>query len=135
MAENKKKIFIADDDEAVLTSLRKLLQKSGFDVVSVQDAQLVLSSLKTFKPDLILLDLLMPNLGGFEICELINNEKSLRGTPIIIISALRGYTDIKRAYQLGVIGYVTKPYDFTKLLDKINKALLYKDAKSFQEDE
>ena len=124
----KKKVFIADDDEAVLNSLKKMLDLSGFEVETAQDANQVLPKIKAFKPHILLLDLLMPHLGGFDICEMINKEKDIKGIPIIIISALRGYTDIKRAYQLGVIGYVTKPYDFNKLLDKINKAINMKRA-------
>jgi len=127
MLPEKKKIFIADDDEVVLTSLKKLLVLSGFEVKETKNAKEVITAIKTFKPHLILLDLLMPHLGGMEICEMLNNDKETQGIPILVISALADYTDIKRAYHLGVIGYFTKPYDFQKLLQEINKAITYKE--------
>ncbi|MDD5729615.1 MAG: response regulator [Candidatus Omnitrophica bacterium] len=127
--EEKKRIFIADDDEAALVSLRKLLELSGFDVEAVREAKDIVARIKSFKPNLLLLDLLMPHLGGFEICQMLNNDKETQGIPIIIISGLSGYADIKSAYKLGVVGYVTKPYDFKKLLEEINKTIRYKEAK------
>lgn len=124
---NKKKIFIADDDELALDSLKKLLVLAGFDVEATQKAKDVFSMIKDFKPDLIILDLLMPNLGGLEICQMLNQDEETKGIPIIVVSGLSGITDIKKAYKLGVINYFTKPYDFDKLLKEINKALNYKE--------
>ncbi len=129
MAEEKKKIFIADDDEVVLNSLTKLLTLSNFEVQTTQVAKKTVSMVRSFKPNIILLDLLMPDMGGFEVCEMLNDDNETKGIPIIVVSALGGYTDIKRAYQLGVIGYVTKPYDFSKLVEKINKAIFYKEGR------
>jgi DNA-binding response OmpR family regulator len=130
MDEVKKRVFIADDEEVVLDSLKKLLILAGFDVDVTMNAKDVVPMIKKFKPDLILLDLLMPHIGGFEICEMLNSDKETQKIPIIVISALGGYTDIKKAYQLGVIGYITKPYDFTKLVEKINKAIAYKEGRA-----
>lgn len=126
--EEKKRVFIADDDEVIVASLRKLLTLSGFEVADTVDSKDVLSMIKTFNPHVILLDLLMPHLGGFEICEILNNDKETQSIPIIIISALASQADIKKAYKLGVIGYFTKPYDFQKLLHEINKAIAYKEG-------
>lgn len=128
MAE-KKKIFIADDDEAGLTSLKKLLELSGFEVLAVKEAKDILQKIKSFQPRIILLDMLMPNLGGLEICEMLNGDKETQGVPIMIISGLGGIADIKNAYKLGVVGYVTKPYDFKQLLDQINKAIASKEGR------
>jgi DNA-binding response OmpR family regulator len=124
----KKRIFIADDDEVILTSLKKLLVLSGFEVETAQRARDVMPKIKTFKPDLVLLDLVMPNLGGMEICEMLNQDKQTCGIPIIVVSGLSKLIDQKRAYRLGVIGYFTKPYDFDKLLKEINKAIAYKEG-------
>lgn len=127
--EEKKKVFIADDDQVVSESLKKLLVLSGYEVELCMDAREIISRIRKFKPHILLLDLLMPHIGGFEICETLNNDQETRGLPIIIVSALGGYTDIKRAYQLGVVGYVTKPYDFYDLVQKIEKAIIYKQGK------
>ena len=128
MPENKK-VFICDDDEDVLTSLRKLLELSGFEVKTTKKPREVAAIIKAFQPDVILLDLLMPDIGGLEICETLNKDEATRGIPIIVISALTDYMDIKRAYKTGVIGYFTKPYDFKDVLKDINKAISSKRRK------
>lgn len=125
MPEEKKRIFLVDDDEVVLKSLTSLLFLSGFETGVCHDSREAIAKIKIFKPHLILLDLLMPHLGGYEICDLLNKDQELMSIPIIIVSALGGYTDIKKAYQLGVVGYITKPYDFKGLTDKINKIFNY----------
>ena len=123
----KKKVFIADDDEAALISLKKLLNLSGFEVEGISKPKEAITVIKSFKPDIILLDLLMPGLGGLEICEMLNEDKQTQGIPIIAVSALGGYTDIQKAYKSGVVGYFTKPYDYEKLVEEMNKILAYKE--------
>ena len=123
-----KRIFIADDEEVVLDSLMKLLVMSDFEVKGTTEPREVLSMIKSFKPHLILLDLLMPHMGGLEICEILNNDQEAQGIPIIIISAIGNYTDIRMAYQLGVLGYITKPYQFPVLLKEIQKAIAFKEG-------
>jgi len=122
MAE-KKRILIADDDETVLISLKKLLVISGFEVNAITSSKDIMAIVKSFKPHLILLDLLIPDLGGLEICDILNKDTQTQGIPIIILSGLGDYADIKKAYQLGVIGYITKPYEFPRLLKEIQKAI------------
>ncbi len=127
MAETKR-IFIADDDDVVLTSLKKLLDISGFEVSTTTNPKEIVSMIKAFKPHLILLDLLMPVIGGLEICEILNSEKETQSIPIIILSAIGNYTDIRKSYKLGVIGYITKPYEFPLLLKEIQKAIAFKEG-------
>lgn len=128
MAEGKKRIFIVDDDEASLVSLERLLVVSGFDVEATFNPKEVLGKVRSFKPQLIIMDLLMPHLGGLEICEMLNNDKDTRSIPVIVASALGREEDIKKAYHLGVVGYFTKPYDFQELLKEINKVFAYKNG-------
>ena len=124
----KKRIFIADDDAIALQSLKELLLLSGFEVEITNDSQAVIQKVKMCRPQLILLDLRMPHLSGFEICEMLNNDKDTQGIPIIITSALSDYADIKKAYLSGVIGYFTKPYDFKKLIEEIHKVIASKEG-------
>ena len=125
---DKKRILIIDDDKVVLESLRRLLELHSYEALAVQEAGEAFSKAKSFNPDVILLDLLMPRLGGLEICEMLNSDKETRGIPIIVVSALDKEADIKKAYRLGVVGYITKPYDLNKLLQEINKAISYKQS-------
>jgi CheY-like chemotaxis protein len=128
MAE-KKKICVVDDDKVALSSLEKLLVLAGFEVDGVSCAKEAVDRIRVFKPQIILLDLLMPNLGGLEVCEILNADKETQNIPIIVTSALAGQVDIEKAYRLGVTGYFTKPYDFQKLLREINKTIAYKQGK------
>lgn len=127
--ENKK-ILTVDDDEVVLQSFKRLLEMSGFEVLALSSVRDILRSIKSFKPNIILLDMLMPNLGGLEICQMLNDDKETQGIPIIMVSALAGYADIEKAYKLGVVGYFIKPYDFSKLLQEINKVIASKEGKA-----
>ncbi len=123
----KKRIFIADDDEAVLISLKNLLLLSDFEVRATSDARTIVASVKEFKPQVILLDLLMPDLGGFEVCELLEQDPMTKGIPIIVVSAIGYYKDIKEIVRKknprGVVDCVAKPYNFKKLLAIIEKAM------------
>jgi len=125
-----KRILIIDDEEDFARFIKKDLEQTGEVMAEMlNDAKDVLKGVKLFMPDLILLDLVMPDIGGLEVCEILNNDKDTQEIPIIIVSALGGYTDIKRAYKLGVIGYLTKPFDFAQLLDEVRKALSRKEGK------
>jgi CheY-like chemotaxis protein len=125
--DNKKKIVIVDDDQKISSLLQELLAGQGFDTQTTNHPKEVVPLIKAYSPDLILLDLLMPNLGGFEICELLNKDPHSQGIPIIVISGLIDAVDIKRAYKLGVVSYFTKPLNLQDLVKEINKALAYKE--------
>jgi len=122
------KILIIDDEADFAFFLKKSLEAGGeFQVEAFNDARNVVEKVRLFAPDLILLDLMMPDIGGFEVCEMLNKDPVTQAIPIVIISALGGYTDIKKAYNLGVIGYLTKPFDLEQVKQEIHKALSYKE--------
>lgn len=123
---DKKKIFVADDDEQVLSTLDKSLTANGFEVKVTTNAEEIMPTVKSFRPDLILLDLRMPHLGGFEICEMLNKDKETQGIPIIIVSGIGDLPDIQHAYKLGVVNYFTKSSNIKELIKEINQALAYK---------
>ncbi|MBN2831010.1 MAG: response regulator [Candidatus Omnitrophica bacterium] len=123
----KKRIFIADDQSEVLSLLKDFLTTNNFDVMTCKESKNVLRLIRSFKPHLILLDLLMPDLGGFEVCEILNNEPETRGIPIIVISGLSDSLDIKKAYKLGVVDYLVKPFSLDSMLNKINQAIANKE--------
>ena len=124
----QKKIFVADDQEEVLAMLRDFLSSKGYEVLGSRDSKQIVKLIKKFQPDLILLDLLMPDLDGFEICRILNNDPEAQSIPIIIMSGLSDLVDIKRAYKLGVVGYLTKPFDMQVVLAEIEKAIANKET-------
>ena len=125
----KKKIFIADDQEDILTLLKEFLTGHDFEVMILKEPKNILSAVISFKPDLILLDLLMPDLGGFEICEILNKNLETREIPIIIITGFGNLADVKKAYSLGAVGYFVKPFSLADLFAKIIKTLNNKEKK------
>jgi CheY-like chemotaxis protein len=125
---DKKKILIIDDEEESIRLLKKFLERNGnYEVLGVTDSREVLSKLHLFRPDVILLDLLMPHLGGFEVCEELNNDEIGISTPLIIISALWKDADKLKAFKLGILAYLVKPIDRKMLLLVIEKALQLKE--------
>ncbi|MFA5096471.1 MAG: response regulator [Candidatus Omnitrophota bacterium] len=123
----KKKIFIADDQEEVLSMLKDFLSSKGYEVMGSKESRELVKSIKKFQPDLILLDLLMPDLDGFEICRILNSDPEAQAIPIIIMSGLSDLVDIQRAYKLGVVGYLTKPFDMNLVVAEIEKAIANKE--------
>lgn len=124
----KKRILIADDQEDVLALLKDYLGSHGFEVMALKEPRNILATVISFKPSLILLDLLMPDLGGFEVCEMLNKNAQTRAIPIIIITGFGDLVDIKKAYSLGVEGYFIKPFSLEELFNKIIKTIKNREA-------
>ncbi|MFH0731511.1 MAG: response regulator [Candidatus Omnitrophota bacterium] len=124
---DKKKVMIVDDEED-FTKITKLnLEATGkFEVFTLSNAKDIISHVHKFAPDLILLDILMPKIGGIEACEMLNNDSAGKGIPIIVLSALDKYKDKANAYKLGIVDYIVKPIDKSALISKIEKALQFK---------
>lgn len=117
----RKRILVIDDQKEILSLLNDFLSQSGYQVMLCQGAKNILQKIKLFKPDLILLDLLLPDGDGFEICKILSNEPDLRAIPIIVISGFGGSVDVNKAYKLGVVGYFVKPFVLSDLGKEINK--------------
>jgi DNA-binding response OmpR family regulator len=124
----KKKILIADDKEDILTLLKDFLTGHDFEVKVLKESKDILVEITAFKPDLILLDLLMPDLGGFEICEILNKNLQTREIPVIIITGFGDLVDVKKAYSLGAVGYFVKPFSLADLFAKITKTIINKET-------
>jgi DNA-binding response OmpR family regulator len=124
---DKKKILLVDDDGDIVQFLKRLLERSGsYDVLGVTDSRDVMTHLHAFKPDVIILDLLMPHMGGLEVCEELNDDPIGQGTPVIITSALWKDTDKFKAFKLGITCYLVKPIDTDMLMAAIENALRLK---------
>lgn len=114
-----KKIIIADDEHKILMSLEYSFKKNGYDVYIARDGTEVLDFLKTMIPDVILLDIMMPNLDGYSTLEIIKEDKKLKDTKVIFISAKNNPKDIEKGLEMGADAYVTKPYSIKKLMQQI----------------
>lgn len=117
----KNKIMIIDDEGGAVDLLKHRLECEGYQVLALLDAKGVISELHNFAPDIIILDLLMPGYGGFDVCEMLNKDPVGLSTPIIVVSALNKDVDKKKAYSLGIEEYFVKPVDMDVLLTTIKK--------------
>jgi DNA-binding response OmpR family regulator len=123
----KKKVLIIDDEKDFLKITKLNLERTGkYEVMTSSDAKDIISQVHSFSPDIILIDMLMPGIGGLEACQMLNSDSVSIKIPIIVLTALDKNTDKLKAYKLGIIDYIVKPVDVDNFIAKIEKALQYK---------
>ena len=103
-----KKVLIAEDDRFLMKMGQAKLTKGGYEVIPAVNGDEALSKAKKEKPDIILLDIIMPQKNGFEVLELLRKDKKFKKTPILILSNLGQESDIKRGKELGATDYIVK---------------------------
>lgn len=119
----KKKILIVDDDPQVHRMLETVLIPKNFQVDSALDAMTAWDKAISQKPDLVILDIMMPEVSGIELCKKIREEESLKNTLILMLSAKDTQSDRLKGLQYGADDYVTKPFHMTTLVRKIEHML------------
>ena len=120
MAENKT-ILVVDDDQELSDGLRVVLEKQGFRVMQARDGQLGKQMVYQHRPDLIILDMMMPRMGGYPVLEHFKGKAD--APPIIMITANEGSRHKAYAEFLGVVSYIRKPFPMEELLEQVEKAL------------
>ena len=119
-----KKILLIEDEKIMVNLLAKKLTKEGYDVSVARDGEEGLIKMRELKPDLILLDIIMPKMGGFEVMEEIIKDKKLKEIPIIIISNSGQPVELERAQKLGDKDWLIKTeFDPQEVLDKVIKQI------------
>ncbi|TFG68832.1 MAG: response regulator transcription factor [Anaerolineales bacterium] len=116
-------ILIVDDDQAIIRILRTYLEQAGYHVLTANDGAQAIHMLRNQKPDLLLLDLMLPDKDGWDITRLIRGDKQLSATPIIMLTARVEDTDKIVGLELGADDYITKPFNAREVVARI-KALL-----------
>jgi putative two-component system response regulator len=113
------KILIIDDDETMTKLLKALVKMDGHMATTVNDSTKAMEVAASVEPDLITLDLMMPGLSGFELCELLHQDPRFAAIPIIIVSARDDSESRARALRAGAIDYMIKPFDADEFMQKI----------------
>ncbi len=116
--------MLVDDDPHVIDSLSVLLNEAGFEVVPVQDESTVVAKARAESPSLIILDLLLPNVPGLEICRLLKQDAATQHIPVIMLTAKSADVDKVAGLRLGADDYVTKPFHPRELVLRIHRSLL-----------
>lgn len=117
------KILIADDEPNILLSLEFLMQREGFQVLVARDGQQALDAILQQRPDLVLLDVMMPKKSGFDVLQAVREHDELAGLRILMLTAKGRDTDMAKGLALGADDYMTKPFSTRELVDKV-RALL-----------
>lgn len=120
---DKKDIFIVDDSNTNIVLIEAILETKGYSSRTALSVKSAIPQIKKKKPALILLDLLMPNLSGFDFMEKMKDDPELSAIPVIIISALNDEKSKTKTKNLGAVEYLTKPLDIFALLTAVEKAL------------
>jgi DNA-binding response OmpR family regulator len=118
-----KKILIVDDDPIILRLLASRLKNSGYDVVNAIDGESGLKKAIAKKPDLVLLDIIMPGLNGFEVCKRLKENDKTKDIPVIMLTALAGEKDLSKSLEEGADCFITKPFSAVDLLHVIKTAM------------
>lgn len=122
------KILIADDNEANCELMEAYLAAVDCETQVAVDGQDTLDKVKSFRPDLILLDVMMPKLSGFEVCKIIKADPATRKIMVLMVTALNELGDIERAVQAGTDDFVSKPVNKFELLKSVENMLKLKDV-------
>ncbi|WP_394757531.1 response regulator transcription factor [Rhodoferax sp.] len=117
------KILVADDEPNIVISLEYLLKREGYAVLIARDGQEALETIAREKPDLVLLDVMMPKKNGFEVCQALRASEDLPTIKILMLTAKGRDTDVAKGLALGADAYVTKPFSTRELVQKVEELL------------
>ena len=119
-----KKILFVEDESALQKALTDILTQAGYKVVSALDGEIGLRLAESEKPDLILLDIILPRLDGFEVLKKLKENPGLKEIPVIVLTNLEKMEDVERAIELGAKTYLVKTqYTIKEVIEKIKKAI------------
>ena len=121
MKENR--ILIVEDEESLLKLESILLSSKGYSVTGVMDGKSALDEISARRPDLVVLDIMLPELDGFEVCKRIKENPETAGIPVVMLTAKKNSQDYARGMQVGADAYVTKPFKSAQVIELIEGLL------------
>lgn len=118
-----KKVLIVDDEVNIVISLEFLMEQAGYDIRVARNGQEAMEQVAVFRPDLILLDVMMPSINGFEVCRRIRQNPAWRNIKIIMLTAKGRQAEVTKGLSLGADSYITKPFSTKELMAQVRQAL------------
>jgi two-component system, OmpR family, alkaline phosphatase synthesis response regulator PhoP len=118
-----KRILIADDEPNIVTSLEFLMEQAGYETKVATNGQEAIDLATSFRPDLVLLDIMFPAKSGYEVCQRLKSEPSTRGIKVVIVSAKGRDVEVAKAMELGADAYIAKPFSTRELVAKVREML------------
>ena len=119
----KGRILVVDDEVYIVHILDFSLGMEGYEVLTALDGEQAMHKARTERPDLIVLDIMMPKLDGYETCRMLKSDEVTRNIPVILLSAKGRNVDQKLGFEVGADDYITKPFSPRKLVERINSIL------------
>jgi len=120
---DRRKLLLVDDTDTILLFLKTILAGHNFDFVTAKDGAQAIEKARQEKPDLVLLDVIMPVMDGFEACRVIKGDPELKNIPVVVVTTRSEVENMGRLREVGADDYVLKPVKKLELLDKINRLL------------
>jgi two-component system alkaline phosphatase synthesis response regulator PhoP len=121
--DTPRSIMVVDDNPDIITIVKTILEGKGYNVLSASSGQELLNLLNSQKPDLIILDIMMPEMDGLEVLGRLKGVTETASIPVILLTAKVQYEDVLGGYKLGADYYITKPFTSTQLVNGINLLL------------
>jgi DNA-binding response OmpR family regulator len=118
-----KRVLIADDEPNIVTSLEFLMEQAGYETRVAANGEEALALASSFRPDLMLLDIMFPVKSGYEVCQQLKSEPATRGIKILIVSAKGRDVEVAKAMELGADGFVAKPFSTRELVAQVREML------------
>jgi DNA-binding response OmpR family regulator len=118
-----KKVLIADDEPNIVASLEFLMRQRGYEVTVANNGDDALAAVGEFAPDLILLDVMMPRMSGYDLCQKVRENAAWQGIRIIMLSAKGRDVEVTKGMAVGADAYVTKPFSTRELVAKVHDML------------
>lgn len=115
------RVLIAEDEPHIVESLSFVLQREGFSVVSVLDGEAALRHLRSDPPDLVILDLMLPRMNGFEVLKAVKSDPALQSVPVLILTAKGQAQDRRMAEEIGVDSFMTKPFSNRDIVAQVHR--------------
>ena len=117
------KILVVDDEVYILHILDFSLGAEGFEVITANNGELAIEKAKQDKPDLIVLDIMMPVLDGYETCRRLKREAETKNIPVVLLTAKGRDVDKRLGYEVGAVDYIVKPFSPNRLIERIQEIL------------
>lgn len=119
----RKKILLVDDAETILMMERMILNKAGYELITAKDGQEAVTKAVAERPDLILMDVVMPKMNGFEACKQLRGQDTTKAIPIIMVTTRGEAESVESGFESGCDDYITKPINGLEVLSKVKSAL------------
>lgn len=123
-----KKVLVVDDQKDNVFVLKDRLQREGYKILVAYDGETCIKIAESENPDIILLDVMMPGMSGFEVCKTLSTSKRTELIPVLLVTALTEAEDLKEGFQVGAFDYIKKPFNRIELIARVKSAMRFRES-------